>query len=164
MDHRGRREVHVLMDIYLVAGWRYWGREACKQPVSLTRLWSANGACARIRYNPQNAHPHRRVNLVLVWPASLSISIHPSVLLSRFDSLAVDDLFRMISPLQSGAMREDEHPAHRTPLDIIRNSTTIGPQSFIQFSNQPDLLFYRSAGKFFIFAPLLNYCTRSTSF
>ncbi|KAI9551764.1 hypothetical protein GHT06_022100 [Daphnia sinensis] len=51
----------------------------------------------------------------------------------------------MISPLQSGAMREDEHPAHRTPLDIIRNSTTIGPQSFIQFSNQPDLLFYRSA-------------------
>ncbi|XP_032791723.1 homeotic protein ocelliless isoform X2 [Daphnia magna] len=53
----------------------------------------------------------------------------------------------MISPLQSGAMREDEHPAHRTPLDIIRNSTTIGPQSFIQFSNQPDLLFYRSADK-----------------
>jgi len=53
----------------------------------------------------------------------------------------------MISPLQSGAMREEEHHAHRAPLDIIRNSTTIGPQSFIQFSNQPDLLFYRSAGK-----------------
>jgi hypothetical protein len=53
----------------------------------------------------------------------------------------------MISPLQSGAMREEEHHAHRAPLDIIRNGTAIGPQSFIQFSNQPDLLFYRSAGK-----------------
>lgn len=83
--------------------------------------------------------------------ASLSLHIHPSIgsLVSFWLSQRRPISFRMISPLQSGAMRDEEHPAHRTPLDIIRNSTTIGPQSFIQFSNQPDLLFYRSAGKFF---------------
>lgn len=54
--------------------------------------------------------------------------------------------FRIISPLQSGAMREEEsRPA--PPLDIIGRIPAIRPQSFIQFSNPPDLFSYRSAGK-----------------
>jgi hypothetical protein len=82
--------------------------------------------------------------------ANLSLFPYPSIhrLSTVLPVFAPLNSFRMISPLQSGAMREEEsHHAHRAPLDIIRNSTAIGPQSFIQFSNQPDLLFYRSNGK-----------------
>lgn len=92
------------------------------------------------------------------FPMSSPLSI-VSLLVFALSSLWL--LFRIISSLQSGAMREEEHLAPG-PLDIIRNSSNIGRQSFIQFSNRPDLFFYRSVGKsiiFFLFCFILDWLT-----
>ena len=124
------------MDIYLVA--TLLGDEG----VALILFGRLPGACAgpgqrpTHLYIPQHAQPTQHPSFrPLVYSLSSSVSL----------------LFRIISPLQSGTMREEEHlvarPPPPPPLDIIRNSSGIGPQSFIQFSDRPDLHFYRSIGK-----------------